>query len=318
LDGVGLVLAGGGGKGAYQIGVWKALIEMNIAQNITAVSGTSVGALNAALFAHGDYEVAEMIYKNIRHEQILTLGKSDLFKIAANFMKSNNIVMSLYGGKSKSFFTREGMIDIINDYIDLKKLSSSSIKCFATCHDIFRAKPCYFNLNGQTDSKIIDILLASSALPAIFEPVTIDGVTYYDGGISDNVPVLPLYNNGYKVIIIVHLDRGSYIDKRLFPNATLIQIVPKESQGDLITGTLDFSKEGALTRMRQGYEDAIDIFKHLKQINDTGNRMLAVLESMRADNKETVSEVADQIREINTLKEEARSLSAQGDSKWKK
>lgn len=43
-----------GGKGAYQIGVWKALRELNIENQIVAIAGTSVGALNAALFYQGD------------------------------------------------------------------------------------------------------------------------------------------------------------------------------------------------------------------------------------------------------------------------
>lgn len=47
---VGLVLSGGGGKGAYEIGVWKALDEYGVTPNIGAISGTSVGALNSALF----------------------------------------------------------------------------------------------------------------------------------------------------------------------------------------------------------------------------------------------------------------------------
>ena len=48
---LGLVLAGGGGKGAYQVGVWKALSEYGLAQRVTVISGTSVGALNGALFS---------------------------------------------------------------------------------------------------------------------------------------------------------------------------------------------------------------------------------------------------------------------------
>ena len=48
---LGLVLSGGGAKGAYEVGVWQALEEAGIASNITAISGTSVGAINAALFA---------------------------------------------------------------------------------------------------------------------------------------------------------------------------------------------------------------------------------------------------------------------------
>jgi len=54
---VALVLSGGGARGAYQIGVWKALRELNI--DIVAVYGTSVGAINGALIAYGDYDFAE-------------------------------------------------------------------------------------------------------------------------------------------------------------------------------------------------------------------------------------------------------------------
>lgn len=48
---LGLVFAGGGGKGAYQIGVWKALIEKGLDKYVTCISGTSIGGLNSALFA---------------------------------------------------------------------------------------------------------------------------------------------------------------------------------------------------------------------------------------------------------------------------
>jgi NTE family protein len=52
---IGLVFSGGGGKGAYEIGVWKAFKEYGIDKYVCAVSGTSVGALNAALFATTPY-----------------------------------------------------------------------------------------------------------------------------------------------------------------------------------------------------------------------------------------------------------------------
>ena len=59
----GLVLEGGGARGAYQIGAWHALQEAGV--KINAVAGTSVGALNAALICMGDLEIAEDIWKNI-------------------------------------------------------------------------------------------------------------------------------------------------------------------------------------------------------------------------------------------------------------
>ncbi len=68
---VGLVFAGGGGKGAYQIGVWKALRETGFDRQVTAVSGTSVGALNAALFAQGDYETAEETWMDLSPDKMV-------------------------------------------------------------------------------------------------------------------------------------------------------------------------------------------------------------------------------------------------------
>ena len=72
MKGIGLVFAGGGGKGAYEIGVWKYLHEIGLDQYIRVVSGTSVGALNAALVVGSSYEVAEKLWMNIREDKILT------------------------------------------------------------------------------------------------------------------------------------------------------------------------------------------------------------------------------------------------------
>ena len=64
-----LALEGGGAKGAYQIGAWKALREAGV--KIDAVAGTSVGALNGSLIVMGDLEKAENIWENIRYSQVM-------------------------------------------------------------------------------------------------------------------------------------------------------------------------------------------------------------------------------------------------------
>lgn len=75
---LGLVFAGGGGRGAYQIGVWRALREYGLDRRVCAVSGTSVGALNAALFAQGDLAVAESVWEQISPAQIfVSTGEKD-------------------------------------------------------------------------------------------------------------------------------------------------------------------------------------------------------------------------------------------------
>ena len=48
---IGLVLGGGGGKGAFQVGVWKALCEYKLDKKISCMSGSSIGALNSVLFS---------------------------------------------------------------------------------------------------------------------------------------------------------------------------------------------------------------------------------------------------------------------------
>lgn len=62
---IGLVLCGGGGRGAYQIGVWQALNELGLDRYINGVSGTSAGALNAALFACGNISLAENVWTSL-------------------------------------------------------------------------------------------------------------------------------------------------------------------------------------------------------------------------------------------------------------
>ena len=59
-----LVLSGGGGKGGYEVGVWKALNEYGIAQKVSVISGTSVGGLNAGLFAVAPMDRIEDIWLN--------------------------------------------------------------------------------------------------------------------------------------------------------------------------------------------------------------------------------------------------------------
>ena len=72
----GLVLAGGGTKGAYQVGVWKALKELNI--NVKGIVGASIGSLNGALFLQDDFKMVEdNLYNATFPQQKLPLSKKD-------------------------------------------------------------------------------------------------------------------------------------------------------------------------------------------------------------------------------------------------
>lgn len=234
---IGLVLEGGGGKGAYQIGVWEAIRALGIEDHITVVSGTSVGALNAALFYQGDLQLAKEIWFNISHGQLLTDGKKT----------------------DDAFFSNKGLTSFI-----LRVLASESrpknILCYATCKNAKTGELRYFEL-----SRIIDpgykkqILLGSSAMPAVYPTVEIDGEEYTDGGANgDNIPIFPVYQNGVPAIIVVRLSPEVKIQRPVWPEAEIIEITPSKPLGGMLSGTLDFSKRGARWRYELGYSDTME------------------------------------------------------------
>ena len=58
MENISLVLSGGGARGAYQIGAWSALRELGLESQINVITGSSIGAINGALMAQGDYDLA--------------------------------------------------------------------------------------------------------------------------------------------------------------------------------------------------------------------------------------------------------------------
>ncbi|MCI8516263.1 MAG: patatin-like phospholipase family protein [Hungatella sp.] len=259
MRGIALVFAGGGGKGAYQVGVWKAMREFDMDNRITAVSGASVGGLNGILFAQGDYEAAERIWLSMSDEKILTPGKKTLAQ-GLDELAERGLLSQAVSALKEGMFTRDGLLQIIRKELDVTRIARRQIPCYAACYNITDNVMDYFNLTGMNQRDVETILLATSALPGIFEPVRFGNCLYLDGGIRDNVPVRPLYNAGYRDFLVVHLSREGYVDEADFPGANIVQIVPSEDQGDFMTGTLDFSSEGARQRLGQGYEDGKKFF----------------------------------------------------------
>ncbi len=264
----GLVFAGGGGKGAYQIGVWKALQEYGIDQYITGVSGSSVGALNGALFVGGNYKEAEKIWLSISYEKLLPINQAKLFELfmlsgLSLFMPMFMLTGFIYKSISQGVFSREGIKEIIESSMDLNIICTSHINYYATCCRLPQYQAEYFKLNGCTSELITSILLASATLPMIYGVEKINEVGYLDGGLKDNMPIQPLYNEGYRDFIVVPLNRDDMNYTTRFSDINMIEISPRESLGNFIHGTLDFTREGAARRITQGYEDAISVLRAL-------------------------------------------------------
>ncbi len=270
---LGLTFAGGGGKGAYEIGVWKALKEYGIDKYIKAVSGTSVGALNSALFIENDYDKAENVWTSITQDSILKPNPQkigDFFSsLSIPYAKPTGIFLNKYLQKyaSTGVFTQKGLEELIRNNINLNNVSNSKIPLYVCAFNLLNMKPDYIKLNGEEPENIVKYLLASSAIPVVFNKVIVKDIPYYDGGIpfvGDNIPVAPVIaeSNNFVITVILNQDEQFGLKGLQFKNTKFWKIVPEENQGGMIDGTLDFNPDRAKVRIRQGYEDAKKILQH--------------------------------------------------------
>ena len=244
-NGTGLILAGGGGKGIYQVGMLKVLSEAGVLDNIVAISGVSIGAVNAVLYAMG-IEKMEKVWDEI---DMGTLFDFDEKQVAAG----------------NTHFSRTEMNSLIDKYMDFNQIRNENriiyvgtSKCAANYSGIDPTYGCtaeYFLLNNALDEDINNYLLASTALPYIYSPVTIRGNKYLDGGINDNIPIKPLYDLGIRRFIVIELTPVSKFDKTKFPDAEFISIVPSHDLGDLFTGTLNFENKDKRFKKELGERD---------------------------------------------------------------
>ncbi|UQD50946.1 patatin-like phospholipase family protein [Bacillus methanolicus] len=270
-----------------------------------------MGALNAALFLQGNLEKAEEVWLNITPEKILTVDPLRyLEKVKSRlpnrlFSSLNSLCTKFIG---HGWFSREGLLRIIRQDVNLSIISNSHIHCYATCLHADRLEVEYFQINGYENDHIESILLASSAIPFIFDPVEINGEMYWDGGVplpnSDNIPVRPLYEIGCDLIFVVHLSRENPVEHEHFPNAQIIEIIPQEDQGGFFDGTLDFTSSGSQRRMKQGYDDAKRILQPIFDMVIVQSKIYENLISLRKKEQSFLQQRKTLLNERDKLKQD--------------
>lgn len=271
MEEYGLILCGGGGRGAYQMGVLRALERLGLRKYITAISGTSVGALNAALFASVSCTRACDIWCGITPRDIADPAEAAgrVFGTVLGFAMSDEkkAILEDSGSFVKSgLFSRSGMISLIENNGINRSVTSAELPVFACCHNSTLNRPEYFDMRAFSPDTVTKILVASSAIPAAFPIQRIGRYSYRDGGISDNCPIRPLYNIGYRKFIISHLD-GVHADRSLFPDAEFVELFPSDAiyLGDknrsmLSDGTMDFDGKNAAKRINLGEQETQAFF----------------------------------------------------------
>ncbi len=253
-----LVLGGGGAKGAYQIGVWKACREMKI--GFQAVVGTSVGALNAALIAQGNFKKAEALWSNIRIE--------DIVKVPDRFLKDGRLYLDL----SNIFYVRELLKDggldttplrhLIEHSINEEKIRSSNIDFGLVTYQISNFQPLEIYLDEIRNGMLGNYLLASSAMPG-FRETRIRGKSFIDGGIYDNIPFSLAKKRGYKKIIVVDVSGIGNNRKPDVENTQTVYIKNSIDMGNI----LEFTPAFSIPFMKLGYLDTKRVFGELAGID---------------------------------------------------
>ncbi len=267
-SGIALILNGGGAKGCYQTGVFKALSEGSLLPGeIKAYSGTSAGALNAAVFSSFGPEKGEELWSGILENNLMTLN--DL------------LYPSLVNDKNLELLIRtSGVLDQLT--MDKALVSVSSFNTDT-------AYPKDVILNDLDPEKKLSWLMASAAYPVAFEKQTIDDTVFIDGGIpvfGSNMPVAPLYHLGFRRFIVVHcssrkeagdwasLDRLniSLNEEEYYNGACFVHIYPSRDLGGLVDGTMNFDHDYIVKTMELGYEDAHKLEEDYKILGQDGER----------------------------------------------
>ena len=246
----GLVLDGGGARGAYQIGAWKALVEAGV--KINAVAGTSVGALNGALVCMGSVENAERIWNEITFSTVMDVDDAWM---EGFFNKENSFKEILSKGIR---VLSEGGVDItplrrlIHENVDEQIVRESGVELCVLTFSVSQMKKLDLSIHEIPKGLLEDFLLASAYLIG-FKNEKLHGQKYMDGGVIDNFPVHSLLDRGYKDLIQIRIHGPGVVQRAKAPeNTTLYEISPNAKLGSII----EFHNKRSKQNLKMGYYDA--------------------------------------------------------------
>ncbi|MDD3290255.1 MAG: patatin-like phospholipase family protein [Eubacteriales bacterium] len=229
-----LVLSGGGSRGAYQVGVWRALRELDIPIHIAV--GTSIGAINAAAVSQDAYADAEALWNQLETDMVF-----DYAHVLEN--------------KGVKFTTIK---DILGQNLDEKKIRSSDVAFGIVTVKFPSMDPLYLWKEDIPEGEMLDYILASSACFPAVTPYEIHDEKFLDGAFYDYMPISMALEKGADRIIAVNLQAAGKVREEDLAEAkdrtTLIQC-----HWDL-GSFLIFDTDNARHIMRLGYLDTLKAF----------------------------------------------------------
>ena len=246
-----LVLSGGGSKGSYQLGVWKALKKLRIKYDI--ITGTSSGALNGALMTQNTYRKAEKIWNELNMKVLFgedideVNNKKDLFKMYGKQIKN--------GGMDITELEK-----LIADTLDTNKFYKSRIRYGLVAVNLSEFRAEELTKDIIPEDKLKDYLVASASCYPAFKKKDIEGLKYVDGGYYDNLPINLAIKLGATEIICVDLRAPGLKKDPTNKNIKITTIRPNNK----LSNFLDFNNEIVKKNIAYGYNDTMKKFKKLE------------------------------------------------------
>lgn len=256
----GLVLEGGGARGAYEIGACKAFIEKGFI--FSAIVGTSIGAINGAMIASNRINEAEEawlkdIFPNAdTFNYFYSLNPIDFFQKDFNLHKLKSGIENLKKNVSNiKPLEISPLEDFIEKNISEEEIRKSKIDFGLATFNLSDKEPMQIFLKDMKEGELKKYLLATCYLP-FFKPEPLEGKYYLDGFVFNNLPFEMLEEAGLPLVII-RVNKPEIWDKKL-PEDSIV-VYPKKRIG----GVLEFNKNRAKVLLKWGYLDALKVIDNL-------------------------------------------------------
>ncbi len=260
---LGLALEGGGSRGSYHIGVYKAFLENGY--QFDGFVGTSIGAVNASILAQGDFELLYELWNKVTMSELFYEHDEAVieFGLAPSVPKNiNNITKSIKKVVETGGIDTTKMRAFLESVLDEPRLRASKKDYGLSTIALSDRKNLDLNIESIPEGMLVDYIMASCALPG-FKPVMIENKAFLDGGLHNNCPINLLLDKGYDEIIAVRTLAPGVFRKHKATNAKVTIISPAVDLGKLI----HFDHEIIDRNINQGYYDGLRAIYGLKGRN---------------------------------------------------
>lgn len=254
---IALSLEGGGARGAYQIGAVKALFENGY--KFDAIVGTSIGAINGAYIAQGDFDKIYSMWQTMSFKDLFDLDNEVMkrtFDINLDINSIKYLSKKLGEALKNKGMDTEKMRQILEEGIDEEKIRKSDILYGLVTM-------CLSDINGEEkyideipEGKLVDYILASANLP-VFKRSIINNKKYLDGGAWDNCPVHMLEEKGYNKVIAIRAHKRIRIRdyKNIVKRGNIL--INMIEPIDTLPSILNFDTNNLNYELKLGYYDGL-------------------------------------------------------------